>query len=105
VTAAALEGLIAREEALVSALDAGDIGAIERETHGMAAMLATVAATRSWRESPELGERVVQAIGLAEAAGGRINYLADDNRRRIERLTTLAGRPRSEAYGRSGRFA
>lgn len=105
MTAAALEGLIAREEALVGALDAGDIGAIERETHGMAGMLAAVAATGGWRESPELSARIVQALRLAEAAGGRINYLADDNRRRIERLTTLAGRPRSEAYGRSGRLA
>ncbi|PZU11560.1 hypothetical protein [Sphingomonas sp.] len=105
MTAAALEELIEREEALVAALDAGDIGAVERLTRDMAAALAAVAASGGWSERRDLKDRVTQSLRLAEAAGGRVNYLADDNRRRIERLTALTGRPQAEAYGRRGRYA
>lgn len=105
MTAVALDDLIAREEALVCALDSGDVGAIECATQEMGIALSMVAATGGWRAEPELGQRLVRALRLAEAAGGRINYLVDDNRRRMDRLIALAGQPRVEAYGRSGRRA
>ncbi|MDO6416560.1 hypothetical protein Q4F19_19410 [Sphingomonas sp. BIUV-7] len=104
-TAAALEGLMEREEALVAALDANDVGGIERATSAIGQTLTAIVATAGWHESHALGERVTQALRLAEAAGGRIHYLADANRRRIDRLVSLAGQPRAEAYARSGRHA
>ena len=105
MAAIALEGLIAREEALIAALDAGDVGALENATQDMTRALVGVAAAGGWHESPELGMRLTQALRLAEATGARIHYLADDNRRRVSRLMTLSGRPRAEGYGRSGRLA
>jgi hypothetical protein len=105
VTAAALEELIERETVLVAALDAGDIELIESATRDMTGAIVAVASKADWHEQADLREHVTQALRLAEAAGGRINYLADDNRRRIERLHTLSGRPRTEAYARSGRLA
>lgn len=104
MTEAALEGLIERETALIAALDAGDIEGIERATHQMAGAVAAVASAGGWRESGHLRDRLIHALRLAEAAGGRINYLADDTRRRMELLHTLAGRPSAMAYARSGRF-
>jgi hypothetical protein len=105
VTEDALEGLINRETALIEALDAGEISRIERATLDMAGAIAAVASAAGWRESSHLRDRVLHALRLAEAAGGRINYLADDTRRRMELLHTLAGRPSAGAYGRSGRLA
>jgi hypothetical protein len=105
VNETALEDLIAHEATLVAALDAGDITLIESATRNMAGAIAAVASAGGWHERSDLRDRVTAALRLAEAAGGRINYLADDNRRRLERLNTLSGRPRAEAYGRSGRLA
>ncbi|QJU56883.1 hypothetical protein HL653_02925 [Sphingomonas sp. AP4-R1] len=105
MTAEALDALIEREAALVAALDAGDLGQIESLTHGMAGAIAAVASAGGWRERADLRDRVLQALRLSSEASGRINYLADDTRRRMERLHTLAGRTTSGAYGRSGRMA
>lgn len=101
---AAVDGLIAREEALIAALDAGDAGQVGQAALDMRDALMTVAATGGWHGTAEVRERVLHALRLAEAAGGRVNYLADANRRRLDRLTSLAGQPRAETYGRSGRY-
>ena len=100
----ALEGLIVRQEALVAALDAGDLGRLETAAQDMRGALTQVAAAGGWHVSPDLKLRLSQALRLAEAARGRVNYLADANRRRIDRFAAMAGQPRAQAYGRSGRF-
>lgn len=102
--AAALDGLIAFEEALIAALDAGDLGGLEQAVHGLRGALSDLAAVGGWHAHPELKIRLSQALRLAEAAGGRVNYLADDNRRRIDRFAAIAGQPRAQAYGRTGRL-
>lgn len=105
MNAEALDTLIEREAALVAALDAGELGLIESLTVGMASAIAAVASAGGWRERADLRDRVLQALRLATEAGGRINFLADDTRRRMERLHTLSGRTTSGAYGRTGRMA
>lgn len=101
---AALDALIAHEEALIAALDSQDIALIETSTSDMRDALTRVAAIGSWHDRGTVGERVVQAVRLAEAAKGRINYLADRNRRQLDRLATLTGAPLAAAYGRAGRL-
>jgi len=104
MSAAALDGLIAHEEALIAALDAGDLGGLEQAVHALRGALSNLVAVGGWHASPDLKIRLSQALRLAEAAGGRVNYLADDNRRRIDRLASVVGQPRAQAYGRTGRF-
>ena len=102
---AALDTLIAREEALVAALDGQDVEQIESATEAMRIALIEVAAIGSWHDRAELGARVVQAVRLAEAAKGRVHYLADRNRRRLDTLAMLTGGGLPPAYGRSGQLA
>lgn len=101
----ALDDLIAREEALIAALDGQDVGEIESSTEAMRASLMQVAAVGTWHDRAEIGARVMQAMRLAEAAKGRIHFLADRNRRQLDRLATLTGAPLPPAYGRSGRYS
>ncbi|NIJ08983.1 hypothetical protein FHS31_002613 [Sphingomonas vulcanisoli] len=105
MSAAALDTLIAREEALIAALDGQDVTQIESSTDAMRAALIELAAIGAWHNRVEVGERVIQAVKLAEAAKGRINFLADRNRRKLDRLATLTGAPLAPAYGRSGRLS
>ena len=105
MTVAALETLIAQQEALIVALDSQDIVKIESSTEAMRDALVQVAAIGSWHDRAEIGARVIQAVKLAEAAKGRVNYLADRNRRQLDALATLTGAPLAPAYGRSGRLS
>jgi hypothetical protein len=90
---AVVEELIAREDALIAALDGQDVAGIEDATRAMRDAIAGLAANGAWNTDPELGARLVQALRLAEAAAGRINYLADRNRRQLDRLAILGGDP------------
>lgn len=99
-----VEQLVAREQALIAALDEQDLAKIERATSGIREAVTRLTATGGWRAEPELKERLVHALKLAQAASGRLNYLADRNRRQLDRLATLTGAPLPAAYGRSGRL-
>jgi hypothetical protein len=105
MSGAAVEMLIAREEALIAALDGQNIAAIEGATRAMGDALAHVAAAGGWQTRPELGVRLVQALRLAEAARGRLNYLADRTRRQLDRLATMTGAPLPTTYRRAGRYS
>ena len=105
MTVASLDRLIAREEALVAALDAFDVTELEQASIDLRDAIAEVTASGAWHAGPEVGGRVIQALRLAEAAGGRINHLADRNRRQLDRLATLTGAPLPQAYRRNGRLS
>ncbi len=105
MSAMALSMLIQHQEALIAALDDQDIPAIESSTAAMRGALMDVAAVGAWSDRAEIGARVAQAVRLAEAAKGRIHYLADRNRRQLDALATLTGAPLAPAYGRSGRLS
>ena len=100
MTLAAVDSLIAREEALIAALDGQDARAIEAATDAMRIVVTELASLGGWRAEPELGLRLSQALRLTEAAAGRLNYLADRNRRQLDRLATLTGDPLPSAYAR-----
>lgn len=100
---AVVESLIAREEALIAALDGQDTHTIEAATAAMRDVVARLATQGGWHATPELGERLTQALRLTEAASGRLNYLADRTRRQLDRLATMTGEPLSSAYARTGR--
>jgi len=102
MAAAAVDTLIAREEALIAALDGQDVRHIEAATNAMRDVVTELAGRGGWHAEPELGARLVQALRLTEAAAGRLNFLADRNRRQLDRLATLTGDPLPDAYARHG---
>lgn len=92
----AVDDLIASSEALIAALDAQDIEAIEG---ALPAFGASVAALKSSGKSssgrqrpPGLSARLEQALKLADAARIRVRYLADRTQQQIDMLATAAGR-------------
>lgn len=87
-----LDALIAAETAIIAALDADDIVAIEAALPLLGASVGDLRTDGVWRKTPAMIERVRQAFDLTEAARVRIRYLADRNRRRIDLLATAAGR-------------
>lgn len=104
MSASAVEHLIAQSEALVRALDAQDLAAIDGAHRQLREALAQVAAVDGWHVRSDLHARLVHALRLLDAAKGRVNYLADSTRRRLDRLAALTGTPRTSPYGRGGRI-
>jgi len=102
---AAIEGLIAAQEALVGALDRDDAPAIERALGDFRAALAPVRALRGEKPPPELRDRFARALMLVDAARVRVNFLADRTRRQLDRLAAAGASTRTAiAYGRDGRI-
>ncbi len=98
-----IEGIIAAQAALIAALDAGDVASIEATTATLSRMLSAVqssgAATRIRHD------RVDHALRQTDAARTRVNYLADRNRQRLDRLAERRGAQRPSTYNAAGRFA
>lgn len=102
---ALVEELIAAEEALVAALDGEGAPAIEASVARFRAALAAVQQVGDWQPSPELKQRLADALVMADAARIRTNLLADRTRRQIDRLSRAGARHRPAiAYGRNGRI-
>ena len=92
----AVDALIGSSEALIAALDAQDIEAIEGALPTFGASLAALKSSgkpSGGRErSPGLSARLEQAFKLADVARIRVHYLADRTRQQIDMLATAAGR-------------
>ena len=102
---AAVEDLIESEKALISALDADDVGAIERETQAFRTALERLVPPRESSRPPLVAPRAREALELADAARVRVAFLADATRRRIETLAAATGQSRGAAlYGSHGRL-
>jgi hypothetical protein len=84
--------MIAAETALIAALDADNLSAIEAALPMLGAGASSLRTDGVWRKTPEILDRLGNAIALADAARIRIRYLADRNQRRIDLLATAAGR-------------
>ena len=98
-----IEGVIAGQAALIAALDAGDVAAIEAATASLSRLLSVVRASGA-----VIGvrhDRVDHALRQTEAARTRVNYLADRNRQRLDRLAERRGVRRPTTYNSAGRFA
>jgi len=92
VNDAAVERLIGSSEALIAALDAHDVVAIEAALPAFGESVQALKSTGGWQRSPRLPARVAEALKLAEAARVRVRYLADRTRQRIDMLAVAAGR-------------
>ncbi|PTQ08152.1 hypothetical protein CLG96_15690 [Sphingomonas oleivorans] len=102
---AALGQLIDCQTTLIEALDGNDPAALEAAIADFARAVENVRAISAWHETPEIAQHLLHALQLADAARARVNYLADRNRRSIERLIGLAGGdPSASAYSRGGRL-
>jgi hypothetical protein len=89
---AAIEGMMAAERALIAALDAHDIDALEAALPRLAQSIEHVRLAAVWQQTPSLIERLKSALALADAARTRVRYLADHNQQRLDLLAAAAGR-------------
>jgi hypothetical protein len=92
VSETALNRMIASSEALIAALDAHDIDAIESALLAFGESVGHLKSSGNWQSSPELSARIRQALALADSARTRVRFLADSNRQRIDMLAVAAGR-------------
>ena len=100
-----VDRLKAAQDALAAALDGKDLGAVIACNVEMAQALAEAQAIGGWRDRSHLRATLTAMLATAETMAGRVNLLADNNRRQLDRLATATGAPRAQAYGRSGRLA
>ena len=103
MTTASLERLEACHVALIAALDAQDVDALEGMLGDFRDAVDTVRAQGGWRADPSVQGKVARVAALADAARLRVNFLTDRNRQRLERLASVDGRGPSAVYGRTGR--
>ena len=89
---AAVDRLIASSEALIAALDAHDIDAIEAALPLFDRDVKTLKLPGGWQQSPGLSARLAEALKQADAARTRVCYLADRTQQRIDMLAMAAGR-------------
>jgi len=89
---AAIGHVINSSEALIAALDAHDIDAIEAALPIFGRSIETLKSPGGWVQAPGLSARVARAIELADAARIRVCYLADRTQQQIDMLAAAAGR-------------
>jgi len=87
-----VERLIGASTALIAALDAHDVDAIETAVPAYDESVAALKSPGDWQRSPGLFVRLKHALDLAEAARIRISMMADANRQRADFLAAAAGR-------------
>ncbi|MES2498878.1 MAG: hypothetical protein V4618_22405 [Pseudomonadota bacterium] len=101
----AVEGLIASSEALIAALDAHDIDAIETALPAFGRGVEALRVPDAVLPSPGARARLEEAMRLADAARTRVRYLTDRTQQRIDLLANAAGRfdCTPATYARPGR--
>jgi hypothetical protein len=100
-----VETLIACQTALLAALDAGDVAALEEATARVAAAVSAVRAQGGWGGDAHQKDRIAHALKQAEAARTRVNFLTDRTRQRIERLSEMRGQRIIQTYGNQGKIS
>ena len=101
---AAIDALIAGQQALIAALDTGAPDAIAAATAEVQRAVDVVRKTGSWRADPALRARVQAALATGEAARMRTGYHADRTRRRLQMVASLRRPAAVASYGRNGGF-
>lgn len=102
---ATIDSVITSSEALIAALDAHDVDAIEAALPPFGESIKALKAVGAWEGSPRLSARLVEAMKLADGARARVRYLADRTQQQIDMLATAAGRFDAvpATYARPGR--
>jgi hypothetical protein len=103
VTGTDVDRVIAAQAALIAALDASDVAAIEAATTTLSGLLTALRSSGAVVGAPR--ERVDHALRQSDAARTRINYLADRTRQRLDRLAERRGGRRPATYDSLGRLA
>lgn len=102
---ASLQRLEDCHHALIDALDAQDLDALEGSIEAFRTALDDVRAKGAWREQPGVLDSIGRIHALSEAARIRVNFLTDLNQQRIDTLAAARGRDNVVVYGRTGRAA
>lgn len=106
MSTAPLEALIATQRALIEALDADDVAAVERGTAAVADAVTRIRATNPRFTGSDAKALAEEAVRLSDAARVRINVLSDMTQRRITRMAAATGKGKAaQTYGRTGRIA
>lgn len=105
MTPAPLHRLEACHHALIDALDAQDIDALEGSIDAFRSALEAVHSEGAWRDQPGVLDCIGRIHRLSEAARIRVNFLTDLNQQRIDALAAARGRETVAVYGRTGRAA
>jgi hypothetical protein len=103
VSLVALDRLQACHEELIGALDGRDVEAVEASVARFRGAVEEVRAAGGWRDNPDVKGQAEHIARLADAAQGRVNFLTDLNRHRIDALDAVRGRSHAARYGRDGR--
>jgi hypothetical protein len=98
MNSAVLDLVISCQEALLDALDARDVCAIESVSAALAKALAEARNADSWSDSGTLRQKVDHASKQATAARIRVNCLSQWTRQRIDRLNELRGAKLCDSY-------
>ena len=102
MSVASLDRLELCQEALIRALDANEIEAVESAVGDLYEAVNEVRAAGAWRRDESLKARAKRVLALIEAARIRVNFLTDRNRERLEQLAALRGRVHAGVYSREG---
>ncbi len=97
MSATAVKLLIDAQNALIAALDDGDVAAIETATQQMAQAVEGVRTQDAWHD-PSAVEDLNHAMKQTQAARIRVNYLSDWTRQKIDRFSEIRGGMRSSKH-------
>jgi hypothetical protein len=104
VSEAALRQFEDAQTALIAALDGADVTAVQSANVALGRAAEALAAVGGWRDRPGLRSELATLMAQADAARGRVNGLADRNRRQLDKLVALSGHVAARSYGRSGKL-
>lgn len=86
---AALDDLIAAQQAMIAALDSQDVAAIEYNSHAVARALGQLQLDRHSNAAGDYKASLAHGLALAKAAQIRINTLSYWTRQKLDRLHAL----------------
>ncbi len=98
-----LDRLASAHEALIVALDANDLAAIEAATRALAGAVEAAHDMAPPADPTGFRDRLASLAALAQAAQGRVNFLTDMIGRRIDTFSAMAGRTPTLTYRATAR--
>ncbi len=93
-----LDDVIACQDALLAALDARNVDAIELASKALADAVAKARVQESVIDQSIVRDQLDHGLKQNDAARARVNILADWNRQKIDRLAELRGTSSAKSY-------
>lgn len=94
--------LIACQDALLAALDARDVDAIQTASEALAKAVQGAKAKDVWHDGPELKAGIDHALRQNDAARMRVNIMSEWTQRRAAQLAEIRGQAPAHVYSRYG---